>query len=264
MWEVIHTECLVCKRSNLHVKPPVRFPRFFFLPLSFNHSLNQNPNQCKVTSNTGEEERKLYREKKIKNRIYILWFCFTEYILTTCTHMYRKTSRTWPPQLPVTPYKKNKDKNSLNRLALLRGRPVSKSLQAGEEPLRCSRLFKQSPVHRCIIVIIIITTLCEHLTEEGRQMSHVRPMFCTYFTCKCFFSRVLSTWCVLLLSAVIYSLLDSRLQTFNLLVVIAPLGHDPHRRLQLGLLGHGVVTLTSQKTQNHQQQCSNHSNIRLI
>ena len=112
-------------RSNLHVKPPVRFPSFFFfLPLFFNHSLNQNPNQCKVTSNTGGRKEN-YTEKKKKNRIYILRFCFTEYILTTCTHVYRKTSWTWPPQHPVTPYKKNKDKNSLNRSALLRGRPVS-------------------------------------------------------------------------------------------------------------------------------------------
>lgn len=55
---------------------------------------------------------------------------------------------------------------------------------------------------------------------------------------------VLSTWGLLLWSMVC-SLLDSGLQTFNLFVIIGPLGHNPHRSLQLGLLGHRVVTLKS-------------------
>lgn len=38
-------------------------------------------------------------------------------------------------------------------------------------------------------------------------------------------------------------LLHSALQAFDLLVVVGPLGHDPDGRLQLGLLGHRVVTL---------------------
>lgn len=49
----------------------------------------------------------------------------------------------------------------------------------------------------------------------------------------------------MMLCCVVCALLHSGLQTFNLLVVIGPLGHDPHRSLQLGLLGHGVVTLRS-------------------
>lgn len=51
--------------------------------------------------------------------------------------------------------------------------------------------------------------------------------------------------CVLRCFRVVYFLLDSGLQAFNLLVIVGPLGHDPHRGVQLGLFGHGVVALKS-------------------
>jgi len=41
----------------------------------------------------------------------------------------------------------------------------------------------------------------------------------------------------------VFPLLDFALQAFDLLVVVAPLGHDPHGGVQLGLFGLGVVAL---------------------
>lgn len=42
--------------------------------------------------------------------------------------------------------------------------------------------------------------------------------------------------------------LEAHLQLFDLLVVVLPLGDDPHGSFQLGLFGHRIVTL--QKAQN--------------
>lgn len=69
--------------------------------------------------------------------------------------------------------------------------------------------------------------------------------------------------CGLLLRHVVRSVLDSSLQAFDLLVVVGPLCHDPHRSLQLGLFGHRVVALILGKWEERQNS-SYHSSHNVV
>lgn len=97
-----------------------------------------------------------------------------------------------------------------------------------------SRLFKQSPAPR----LPPLTAPCAHLRRQ-RRSKLTDKFWSLYFTCE----RSSGRTCALVLCGAVCALLHSALQPFDLLVVVGPLGHDPHGGLQLGLLRHRVVTL---------------------
>lgn len=155
---------------------------------------------------------------------------------------------------------KEQKRNRFDHWALVCGQSASSPL-GRRGASSWSRLFKQSPVHRFITAATGSSQLYVGIWRRQRKRENVCVVSFEAHTSDagvCLL-RVFGT-CALLLCCVVHFLLDSGLQAFNLLVVIAPLGHDPHRSLQLGLLGHGVVTLRPGKMrgnkQNHQLWCS--------
>lgn len=106
-----------------------------------------------------------------------------------------------------------------------------------------SPLFKQSLVH-CLPPppqLALLTALSGRLAgtrdHSGIVVKQAVTLLRPMAECWC--------TCAVRLCRMVPALLHSGLQTLNLLVVVGPLGHDPHRRLQLGLFGHGVVALRS-------------------
>lgn len=99
-----------------------------------------------------------------------------------------------------------------------------------------SRLFKQSPAPACYR-----SQLRVHVWGDRGDADSLSILFLIrYLPAPSGRTRAL------VLRGVVGALLHSALQPFDLLVVVCPLGHDPHGRLQLGLLGHRVVTLRTE------------------
>lgn len=143
-------------------------------------------------------------------------------------------------------YKKNK--TTLFKLSSCWSVCLSAVLEALEELLfrtdslnRVRSTTSSQPLQRPHNSVWVSVTETNNIKNDENKvcvLNTYESSWSIFISCVC-----LQITCALLLCAGVCSTLDLGLQTFDLLIVVGPLGHDPHGSLQLGLLGHRVVTL---------------------